>query len=393
MKTEIKKQRVIRSVILVIVSLAALTIRYMGRDAVSADLKNVLYEWYLEVTTPGPGIESLLAYTGDYPMPYAFMIWLLGKLPVSFYYSLKAVNTAFDFALAIVTGMIVRHFKPEDPNAFCLGYCITLLLPNVIINGAFWGQCDGMYTFFMMASFYCLLKKKYPFMMILFGLAFSYKLQSVFFLPFVLIVYWMKKEFSALQFLMIPVTMLFMNIPAVIAGYSPMITFTKYMGQAGGYPWLYYFYPNLWFFFQARPYYLFSTGAVMLTVTALLIFVLLLIQNKITLNRDNMLPILLWTAYTCVFFLPSMHERYGYFIELLAVILAIINIRSLWIAVLMIACTFPKYLHAIYVLENPLSLQMAEAAVNTSVYIIFTCILWHKLFEAHTAKQERNLTC
>lgn len=118
----------------------------------------------------------------------------------------------------------------------------------------------------------------------------------------------------------------------------------------------------------------------MLAVTALLIFVVLLVKKKVALSRNNVLPILLWTTYTCVFFLPSMHERYGFFIELAAVLLAIVNIRSIWISALMIMCTLPKYLYAVYLCGNPLWLQTAEAAINTFVYLLFTCILWNRLF-------------
>lgn len=380
MKKETSGLSIARCVLFATISAIALWIRYLGRDVISGDFENCLHSWYLEVTEPGPQISSLLSYTGDYPMPYAFLIWLLGKLPVPFLYSLKALNTLFDLALAVLIGKIAAYFKPENPNAFLLGYGIVLLLPNVVINSSFWGQCDGLYTTFLFGAFCCYLYRKYPAMMLLFGLAFSYKLQAVFFLPFVLIAYWLEREFSIFQFLIIPAVMLVMNIPAVMAGYPITITFTKYMGQAGGYPWLYYFYPNLWFFFQARPYYLFSTGAVMLAMTALLIFVMLLVKKGVSLHRGNLLHILLWTAYTCAFFLPSMHERYGFFMELTAVIIAIVDIRLLWLPAVMILCTLPKYLYAVGYAGNSLELQMAEAVGNTLLYMAYTCILWRRLF-------------
>lgn len=366
-----------------LVSFIALYVRYLGRDVISADFQSCLNPWYIEITTSGPGIDSLLAFTGDYAMPYAFLIWLLGKLPVPFLYSLKTVNVIFDFILAILAGKIVAYLKPDAPHSFLWGYCVTLFLPNIIINSSMWGQCDGLYSTFLFAAFYCWLLKKYPVMMLMLGLAFSYKLQAVFFLPFVLLVYWQEKKFSILQFLIIPAVMLVMNIPAVMAGYPLLVVITKYIGQTGGYPWLYYFYPNLWFFFQARPYYLFSTGAIMLTVTALLIFTVLMVKRKVIPDRQNALPILFWTAFTCIFFLPSMHERYGYFVELAAVLLAIVNIRSIWIPIIMILCTLPKYLFAVDLCGNPLWLQAAEAIGNTFVYLLFTCILWSRLFRGN----------
>lgn len=367
-----------------IVSIIAVYIRYLGRDIITVDFENCLNLWHLDMQNAGPGIEALLAYTGDYPMPYAFIIWLLGKLPIPFLYSWKLFNVVFDFALAVMAGKVVRQLKPNHIWSFPLGFCITLLLPNVILNSGFWGQCDCVYTTFLLAAFYFWLRKKYPVVMIMLGIAFSFKLQSIFFMPFLLIAYWLERKFSILQFLLIPVTMFVMNIPAFLAGCSPMITFTKYAGLTTECPWLYYFYPNIWFFYQIRPYYRFGTSPILLTIVVLLLFVLLLVRKKTVLSQDNALPILLWTAYTCAFFLPAMHERYGYFMELLAVIMAIIHIRNLWIPLIMILCTFPKYLFAIGIGENPLSIQMAEAMGNTFLYVAYTCVLWYQLFQEKT---------
>lgn len=389
LKTQTISNRFPIYAIMLFVSILALYIRYLGRNVLSADFENCLSSWYDEIVGAGPGIDALLSYTGDYAIPYAFLIWLLSKLPLPFLYSVKMVNVVFDFGLAVMVGKIVKFFKPQNNTSFFLGYCVTLLLPNVFLNSSFWGQCDAIYTFFLLAAFLCYLYKKYPAMMLMLGLAFSFKLQSIFLLPFILIAYWLQREFSILQFFIIPTTMLAMNIPSIVAGYSPMITFTQYVRQANGYPWLYYFYPNLYFFFQARPYYLFSTGAVFLAVAALLIFVVLLVKRNVELKRDNLLPILLWTAYTCVFFLPSMHERYGYFAELAAVILALVNFRKSWIALIMMLCTFPKYLYALNFAGNSLWIQFVTVVGNTFLYILYTCMLWRQLFQ--TERGECNV--
>lgn len=381
MKLDKQYERYFQYILFFTASIFGIYIRYIGRDFLSADFANCLNSWYLDISSAGSEISALLAYRGDYPLPYAFLIWLLAKLPIPFLYSLKMLNCLIDYCLAIVIGKLAQRFQPNNSYSFYLGYSITLLLPNVFLNSCYWGQCDALYTVFMFAAILAWSYDKYPLMMFMTGLAFSYKLQSTFILPFLLIVYWLQKRFSFLQFLIIPITMLIMNIPAVIAGYSPAITFTKYMGQAGGYPWLYYFYPNLWLFFQARPYYLFSTGAILLTATVLLIFVVLLIKKNITLTLDNSLYILFWTAYTCVFLLPSMHERYGFFAELIAVLIAILNIRLIWVPITMMLCTLPKYLFALYLIENPLWLQIAESVLNTGIYLVFTIWFFKYLFQ------------
>lgn len=387
---EKKKQNAYQCLIIVFVTVLAIGIRFAGKDYISGDFENCLYPWYLEILNAGPGIEALQAYTGDYAMPYAFIIWLLTKLPVPFLYSLKVLNGIFDFALAILSGKLVQYFKEGTFSAFFWGYTVVLLVPNVFLNSCYWGQCDGMYTTFLLAAVLCLLYKKYPAMMIFLGLTLSFKLQAIFIFPFILLIYWVKKEFSILLFALIPVTMVAMNIPAMIAGYSPMITFVKYMGQTESYPWLYYFYPNLWFFFQARPYYQFSTSAILLALSALMIFIVLFVQKKKTITSDNILSVLLWMVYTCVFFLPSMHERYGFFAEIIALIMAVIYIQSSWIAAGMIISILPKYLWALDIIGNPVSLQMVSAIGNTVVYMVYTCILWQCIFGRRRSNDVEN---
>jgi len=56
---------------------------------------------------------------------------------------------------------------------------------------------------------------------------------------------------------------------------------------------------------------------------------------------------LLYITYTqgllALYFLPQMHERYGYFIEILAIIIAIICVKKIWIPVVQLLCTFITY--------------------------------------------------
>ncbi len=381
MKSKKENLFIVQFIILFAVSILAVYVRALGRDVLTSDFTNCLRQWYLQIITSGPGIDSLLNYRGDYPMPYAFILYLYGKLPLPSLYSLKLTNGILDFALAIMLGRTAELLKPRKGWSFCLGYCLILLIPSIFLNSCYWGQCDALYSTLLITAFYFYLKEKYPLMLFFFGAALSFKLQAIFLLPFLLLVYWTKKRFSALWFLLIPLTMLIMNLPATLAGYSPLNTFTQYMRLTGEYPYLYYFYPNLWFFFQAGPFYMFSAGAVFLTVTALLTFVLTFVKKQVELTRDNSLPIALWIVWSCVFFLPAMHERYGFFAEMLALLLAVTNRKFILPAAGMFLCIFPKYLYALSLLPNPSWLQMLEAFVNTCIYLYFTCSLWRRLFQ------------
>ena len=366
--------------VLALVTLTGLIIRYLGRDYVSGDFRDCLLPWYEDILSAGDGIGALKAYKGDYAIPYVFLTWVIGKLPIPYLYSVKLLSVVFDVIMAISAGLIAWKMTGKSFNSLLFGYSVVFLLPNAIIDSTVWGQCDSLYTAFILIMFYFFLNERYMPMMFFFGIALSFKLQAVFILPFLMIIYWFGKKFSVLTFAMVPLAMVFCNIPAYLAGFPFSITYSQYVSQTGTYPWLYYYYPNLYFFFQARPYYFFSTASVCFAVTALLIFVLLMRKNKMPLTPENSLTIAVWVCYTCVFMLPSMHERYGYLAEALAVILAIVkwsrDKRYVLLPIGMIAATLPRFLFANSVGSGSLMQQGICAVINTVTYGVFSYSLW-----------------
>ena len=57
-----------------------------------------------------------------------------------------------------------------------------------MLNSAAWGQCDSIYAAFCLGSLYFLLRGRTWWACVFFGLALSFKLQAIFFLPALLIV-------------------------------------------------------------------------------------------------------------------------------------------------------------------------------------------------------------
>lgn len=365
--------------VILIITIAGMIIRFLGKDVISGDFRDCLEPWYRDIIASGTGISSLRAYKGDYALPYVFLTWLIGKLPIPYLYACKILSVIFDFLMAVFAGLITVRLNPDNKYSFLFGYSVVFLLPNVIIDSAYWGQCDSIYTAFILITLWLYLRDRYTVMMLFYGIALAFKLQSVFFLPFILIAYWFEKKFSILHFLFIPLGMILCNIPAYMAGLPFSITFSQYVSQTGTYPWLYYFYPNLYFFFQARPYYFFSIAPICFTVTMLLILVLLLRKHRLLLFGENALNISAWICYTCVFLLPSMHERYGYLAEILAVLTALKNKRLTWLPVLMIISTLPRFLFAVSVGSGSLLQQGISAVINTVSYTAFTYVIYLRL--------------
>jgi len=78
--------------------------------------------------------------------------------------------------------------------------------------------------------------------------------------------------------------------------------------------------------------------------------VLLLFMTAVILKllNEKLTPSLLLMIVYCegalaLYFLPQMHERYGYFIEIIAILIAVLNIRFFWVPVTQILVTFITY--------------------------------------------------
>lgn len=142
-------------------------------DYKSGDYLWHLERWYNSLKEAG-GLKGLATYSGDYNPPYVTLIALITYVTSNALYAIKAVSITFDFLLAIAVGKLASYLANDNKKViFTLAYSICLFIPSVLLNGAFWGQCDSMYTFFIICSLLCLLKEKYLKSFILYGIAFS----------------------------------------------------------------------------------------------------------------------------------------------------------------------------------------------------------------------------
>ncbi len=122
----------------------------------------------------------------DYPPFNIYIFWLFGKLahaigPGSLDLLIKLPQNLFDLATAY---LIFRFLRPRYSYLFSLGaMAVYALNPAVIFNLAVWGQFDSIYTFFIVASLYALLRSRYELSGGLFALAILTKPQSVVLLP------------------------------------------------------------------------------------------------------------------------------------------------------------------------------------------------------------------
>ena len=74
--------------------------------------------------------------------------------------AMKLISVFFDVVVAIAAGLILYEARKSETLA-AIGCSIVFLTPTVISNSAMWGQCDAIYTAFLILTLYYLYKEKY----------------------------------------------------------------------------------------------------------------------------------------------------------------------------------------------------------------------------------------
>ena len=162
-------------------------------DYVSDDYTIFLNNWIEEYTVLNLK-QGLGTYIGsDYTPPYLYLMYAISRFKeYPWMYMVKFISLMTDVLLSYVV-MKVASLKTKSESVQLLIFHITAILPTVVFNGAYWGQCDGIYTSFCILALYLALAKKPCRSMLCFGVALSFKLQTVFFLPGLLPL-WLRKD-------------------------------------------------------------------------------------------------------------------------------------------------------------------------------------------------------
>ena len=172
-----------------ILLLAVTAIAFLARfglfSYVSGDYTSFLSNWFDTLKNAG-GLAGIGMNIGDYTPPYLYILALLTYLPVEALFSIKLVSCIFDFLLALYAAKTVFHLTQSRAKTL-LAYTLALLCPTVVLNGSAWAQCDSIFTFFLLLSFYSALKSRPWRVCIFFGIAFAFKLQAIFFAPLLLL--------------------------------------------------------------------------------------------------------------------------------------------------------------------------------------------------------------
>lgn len=378
-----------------------LAIRWAGRNFVSEDMTYCLQPWYDQIKAAG-GLPALSNQVGDYGLLFQTLISLMTYISLPAVWQYKLLSTVFDVLLAVVAGAIYRDVhtrgmksKSDSPSPQQLSRirvqswlvaAVVWLLPTVMLNSSYWGQCDSMYATCCMATLLMLRRGDIVKAFILLGLAFACKLQTVFILPIICVYYLTGKRFSALWVLLSVAVMWITGIVAFAYGRSLLAPLMIYTGQVGHYEEMYMGFPSLWMLL-GNDYWSMRWMAILLTV-AVLAFGLwyCLCRKHIIVEGERFYAVAAWFMWSMLLFLPSMHDRYAYLLDLLLLVVACLDRRFLKYAV--VAILISIYYYGIYLFGDRGNGHVLTAVAYLLAYLHYTWTLIGQVERDQVSAQE-----
>lgn len=246
----------------------------------------------------------------DYAPLYLYGIAFTTILPVPTLISVKLLSVSFDFIGAFFVYKIAKEFFYKNSYFPVIAYLIFLFIPTVMVNSAYFGQCDVIFTTFIIISIYYFLKNKMLSSVFFYSIALSLKLQAIFVFPF-LILLWLKKQVKTWHFLLIPGVYFLTILPAAFAGRPLIDLLMIYFKQTKSSHALTLFAPNIYQWFDNFDFNLFNRLGILFTAFVVLMLLLFMWRNnRLEKDKRYIIEIVYLFSVIVPFLLPQMHERY-----------------------------------------------------------------------------------
>ena len=317
-------------VLSLLLTAAAFTLRALAFDYETLDYQNFLHPWCEFFRTNG-GFKALAVPVGNYNIPYLYFLALFSYLPIRDLYLIKLLSVFFDVLLAWSCAMLLGRVTGSRARRLAC-YFTVLFLPTVFLNGAVWGQCDGVYVALAVMAIWLALEEKPVWSMLCITLSFGFKLQAVFVMP-IYAVFLMQGKIRWKHLLLFPAAYVILVLPAVLLGRPFLDTVTLYFSQTGSIgSGLNYNSPSVfaifWQITEPEP-------ASSIAIAAAFIYMVNLLAvawvSRSRLTDRAVIALSLLFAVGIPFLLPHMHDRYFYAADILSVVLAY-ALPMLWLA-------------------------------------------------------------
>lgn len=342
MKT-IRSLPYVRIGIVLIGLVLAVAIRLSLVDYKSSDFFDYTKVWYNTLRTVG--FAAFGQNFSNYNLPYLYLLYAVIRLfpNVPAPIAVKIPALAADFVSAWFAYRIVA-LKFRGWVLPTLAAFAVLFAPTVVLNSAFWGQADALYTCALLATLYLVLRRSGALAFLAFGIAVSFKAQAVFLGP-VLLAMLLRKELRWSDVALAPVVMVLGILPAWIAGRPLLDLLLIYPNQAEQYQMLSMHAPSAYALMpdNSMTYQYFYVAGLVVTILAACVLVIVLQHSRVKLAPKLLVAASLAAVLLMPFLLPKMHERYFYPADVISVAFAAFYPAYFYVAIAMSAISFLAY--------------------------------------------------
>lgn len=308
--------------LLLIALVSALMMRKYLLPHFTGDFTYFMLPWFDHLKLQG--FYGLGQEFANYNVPYLYLLYITTKLPLEALEAVKLISGVFDLVLAAGVVAIVFHFRRSTILAGLVGIAF-LFLPEVLLNSGMWGQVDGIFTSFLVWTAYFVLTRKDILAWVCFTIAFEFKLQALFFLPWILLAFIIQKHrWRAIAFAV--GTALVCYVPALIAGRSVGSLAGIYLEQIGTDKDLTRSAVNLYQWIPNSLFEIMQPAGVFLALGSVSLLTILYLRRSVVMPDKERWLVQVAAGYGVLvpFVLPQMHERYfftaGVFVALCALL-------------------------------------------------------------------------
>ena len=318
---------------------AAMLARVSFIERSAGDYEYYLADW-LQKLSAGSFADGMRQNIGEYNVLYQYILFIITRLPVPPLYAVKAVSFIGDAFLAGAAASLAE--KDGKPNMAAFG--AMLLLPTVVLNGGMFAQCDSLYAACALWGLALALREKPARAAVCFALSLAFKLQAVFLLPMVAVL-WADRKLRLSDALVFLATLAATALPALLGGKSIGALLSSYTAQTGLYTGLTYNAPSFFALMNTTglDVYAYGNFGMALAFGACALLVACGVKQAGRLTREGYLRLALLLPLAIVFFLPRMHERYFYLADVLSAVLAAENKKAAPICALVALASLGSY--------------------------------------------------
>ncbi len=324
---------------------ALLLMRLSMLEKETGDYTYWLTKWYTQMQPLGFA-QAMRADIGNYTMPYRYFVWIIAQIPLPDLYLFKLVTMLFEAALAREVMLLseMNAGRPSLGRSLCI-YFIVLALPTVVFNGAYWGQCDAIYTLFALYGLRMALEDKPYRSAAGFGLSLAFKLQAVFLFP-ILPILWGMKRLRVKHALALVGAWLAAMIPALLSGRSFAGVLSPYLSQMSDSMELTRNAPSVFQLFDSSEMnpWMFSNWGIAMAMGAAVVLCMLLWRCRDRLTPARLIDAAFLMALVVPYLLPHMHERYFFMADMLSIAYFAGNSRRAFAPALTILASLNCYL-------------------------------------------------